>query len=86
MNRALRFQKRLSVTGGAVVTILLRAFNLAFRSTATSSNHERDPTECYRPGVNGYIQKPVDLPKSQETPRHLGVYWLVVNQIPSFSS
>jgi CheY-like chemotaxis protein len=45
----------------------------------TSSNHERDLVECYRGGVNSYIQKPVDLTKFQEAVKQFGMYWLVVN-------
>jgi two-component system response regulator len=45
----------------------------------TSSNQDRDLVECYQLGVNSYIQKPVDLQKFQETVRHFGLYWLVVN-------
>lgn len=51
----------------------------------TSSNHERDLAECYRLGVNSYIQKPVDLQKFQDTVRTFGLYWLVVNQMPPAS-
>jgi two-component system, response regulator len=45
----------------------------------TSSNLERDLLECYRGGVNSYIQKPLDLSKFQEAVKQFGVYWLVVN-------
>jgi two-component system, response regulator len=45
----------------------------------TSSNQDRDLIECYKLGVNSYIQKPVDLQKFQETVQHFGLYWLVVN-------
>ena len=48
----------------------------------TSSNHERDLADCYQYGVNSYIQKPVDLQKFQNTVRQLGMYWLMVNQVP----
>jgi two-component system, response regulator len=52
----------------------------------TSSDQERDLAECYRLGVNSYIQKPVDLSKFQETVRTFGLYWLVVNQMPPVSA
>jgi CheY-like chemotaxis protein len=48
----------------------------------TSSNQERDLVECYRLGVNSYIQKPVDLQKFQEVVRQFGMYWLMVNHVP----
>jgi len=48
----------------------------------TSSNHQRDLVQCYQLGVNSYIQKPVDLQKFQEVARHLGMYWLVINEAP----
>lgn len=48
----------------------------------TSSNQESDLVECYRLGVNSYIEKPVELRKFQEVVRQFGVYWLMVNQPP----
>jgi len=48
----------------------------------TSSNQERDLVECYRLGVNSYIQKPVDLQKFQEIVRQFVMYWLMVNHTP----
>jgi len=48
----------------------------------TSSNQERDLVDCYRLGVNSYIQKPVELQKFQEVVRQFGMYWLVVNHVP----
>jgi CheY-like chemotaxis protein len=52
----------------------------------TSSNQERDLVECYRLGVNSYIQKPVDLQKFQEVAQHFGMYWLVVNHLPPLAA
>jgi len=52
----------------------------------TSSNLERDLLECYRGGVNSYIQKPVDLSKFQEAVKQFGTYWLVVNHAPPESA
>lgn len=48
----------------------------------TSSREERDMVESYQLGVNSYIQKPVDFKQFRETVKHLGLYWLVVNQPP----
>jgi two-component system, response regulator len=48
----------------------------------TSSDQERDLVECYRLGVNSYVQKPVELQKFQEVVRQFGMYWLMVNHAP----
>ena len=48
----------------------------------TSSNHDRDLTECYRRGVNSFVQKPVEITKFREAIRLLGEYWLRVNHAP----
>jgi CheY-like chemotaxis protein len=48
----------------------------------TSSREERDLVMSYQLGVNSYIQKPVDFNQFRETVKHLGLYWLVVNQAP----
>lgn len=48
----------------------------------TSSKEDRDLAECYRLGVNSYIVKPVDFEQFTESVRHLGMYWLLLNQGP----
>jgi two-component system, response regulator len=48
----------------------------------TSSDRDRDLIECYKLGVNSYIQKPAVLLKYQETVRHFARYWLTVNHMP----
>lgn len=48
----------------------------------TSSKEDKDMVDSYQLGVNSYIQKPVDFGQFRETVKHLGLYWLVVNQPP----
>jgi two-component system response regulator len=48
----------------------------------TSSNQEADIIESYRLGVNSYIVKPVDFEQFTETVRQLGLYWLLLNELP----
>lgn len=48
----------------------------------TSSNHEHDLLECYRGGVNSFVQKPIEVAKFREALQHLGKYWLQVNHAP----
>jgi CheY-like chemotaxis protein len=49
----------------------------------TSSREEKDMVESYQLGVNSYIQKPVDFDQFRSTVQQLGLYWLVVNQLPA---
>jgi two-component system response regulator len=49
----------------------------------TSSRQERDLVEGYKSGVNSYIQKPVDFDQFRNTVKTLGLYWMVVNQLPT---
>jgi two-component system, response regulator len=48
----------------------------------TSSREERDLVDSYKLGVNSYIVKPVEFDKFVESVKHLGLYWLLVNQTP----
>ena len=48
----------------------------------TSSNEDRDITECNKLGVNSYINKPVDFDHFSETVAKLGFYWLLMNKSP----
>jgi two-component system, response regulator len=48
----------------------------------TSSREERDLVNSYNLGANSYIQKPVDFDQFRQVVKSLGLYWLVINQIP----
>ena len=48
----------------------------------TSSEAERDLVDTYNLGANSYIKKPVDFSEFLAAMRHLGFYWLFLNQIP----
>jgi CheY-like chemotaxis protein len=48
----------------------------------TSSKEEQDLINGYKQGANSYIRKPVDFAQFTEAMRHLGLYWLVINEPP----
>ncbi len=48
----------------------------------TSSDEERDLVESYKFGANSYVRKPVKFDEFIEAVRHVGLYWLLLNQTP----
>ena len=47
----------------------------------TSSKEERDLRDVYDLGANSYIYKPVDFEKFTEAIGHLGMYWVLFNEL-----
>jgi two-component system, response regulator len=52
----------------------------------TSSKEDEDIVSSYRLGVNSYLQKPVTFEQFRTMVKQLGMYWLLVNQVPSPSA
>jgi two-component system, response regulator len=48
----------------------------------TSSNEEQDRIDGYGLGANSYVRKPVDFSQFLDAARHLGLYWLILNEPP----
>jgi two-component system, response regulator len=48
----------------------------------TSSIEEQDLLRGYDLGANSYVRKPVDFGQFTEAVRHLGLYWLLLNERP----
>lgn len=46
----------------------------------TSSVEDQDLVRSYSLGANSYVRKPVDFVQFVEAVRHLGLYWLVLNE------
>jgi DNA-binding response OmpR family regulator len=50
----------------------------------TSFDEEQDMIHGYGLGANSYVRKPVDFAHFSEAVRQLGLYWLLLNEVPQF--
>jgi two-component system response regulator len=48
----------------------------------TSSKQEEDIARSYARGANSYVRKPVNFSEFIEAVKTLGLFWLLVNEIP----
>jgi len=76
---------KLPVVDGLEVLRQIRENKLTHRVPVvilTSSREDQDMATGYDLGVNSYIRKPVDFQQFSEAIKHLGLYWLVINEPP----
>ena len=52
----------------------------------TSSAEDRDICESYHLGVNSYLVKPVNFADFTQLVAHIGLYWAVLNRLPTLNA
>jgi len=70
---------------GLEVLRKLRADDLTRRLPVvifTSSSEEEDMIKSYNLGANSYVRKPVEFDQFLEATKQLGIYWLLLNEVP----
>lgn len=71
--------------GGLEVLRQIRAHDRTRRLPVvvlTTSKEEQDLITSYDLGANSYVRKPVDFDHFIDAARHLGLYWLLLNETP----
>jgi len=48
----------------------------------TTSTEDKDKIESYKLGANSYVRKPVDFNQFTSAVQQLGLYWLLLNEMP----
>ena len=48
----------------------------------TSSSEDEDILSSYRLGANSYVRKPVEFHRFADAVQNLGLYWLLLNELP----
>jgi CheY-like chemotaxis protein len=48
----------------------------------TTSNQDEDIINSYKFGANSFIRKPVEFIKFNDAIKQLGLYWLLLNEVP----
>jgi len=67
----------------SLALIFQRTFPSRKRHGSYVKREEKDLVKGYDLGVNAYVVKPVDFASFAEIVKEIGIFWVIINELPA---